>query len=233
MARIANPVLPSHYDGNFIREVAPKYRGNRKERMVELQCTVCAKHFIVSYANSKRTRQKTCSNQCGGIITRRVQEYRADTHPLYTVWLSLRDRCRNPNNDRFHRYGNRGISFSPTFDTFHGFLTYVSSLDNYPYSNTRQKLSNYSLDRINSNSGYVEGNLRWADAYTQAANKSWKKPNSTSKYIGVIYCRTNKAWIAKLQYKGEIHHLYYGDSELAAYEARKKFIQENKLPHAY
>ena len=233
MAKPAKPVDPSDYDGNFIREVDPVYRGNRKDRMVELRCTVCNNPFVVTYTNSKRIRQKTCSNQCGGVITRQVQEYRADTHPLYTVWLSLRDRCRNPNNGKFHRYGDRGITFSPTFDTFHGFLTYVGSLDNYPYSSSGKVLTEYSLDRINCNLGYVEGNLRWADVCTQAANKSWKKPNSTSKYIGVIYCSTNKAWIAKLQHKGEVHHLYYGDSEEEAYFARKKFIQDNNLPHAY
>ena len=233
MAKAANPVSPYEYDGNFIREVDPIYRGNRKDRMVELSCTSCAKHFVVSYANSKRIRQKTCSNQCGGVITRQTQEYRADTHPMYVVWLSLRDRCRNPNNERFHRYGFRGISFSPNFDTFQGFLAYVSSLENFPYSNKEKVLSKYSMDRINCDLGYIEGNLRWADANTQAANKSWKKPNSTSKYIGVIYCKTNKAWIAKLQYKGVLHHLYYGDSEEEAHLARKKYIQENKLPHAY
>ena len=109
----------------------------------------------------------------------------------------------------------------------------LGSLDNYPYSSSGKVLAEHSLDRINCNLGYVEGNLRWADMYTQAANKSWKKPNSTSEYIGVIYCSTNKAWIAKLQHKGEVHHLYYGDSEEEAYFARKKFIQANDLPHAY
>lgn len=227
------PIDPAEYDGNFIRELPPVMRGKRKDRMVELSCSVCSCVFGVSYNNSKRIRQKTCSNQCGGVLTRRNQEYRADKHPLYVVWLSLRDRCRNPNNDRFHRYGERGVTFSPEFDTFDGFLTYVSTLDNYPYSDTERVLNDYSLDRVNCDLGYTVGNIRWADINTQAANKTWKKPNSTSKFIGVIYCKTNKAWIAKLQYKGVIHHLYYGNSEEAAYLTRKQFIQENGLPHHY
>ena len=90
-----------------------------------------------------------------------------------------------------------------------------------------------SLDRIDGDKGYIEGNLRWADHSTQAANKTWKKPNSTSKYIGVVYCKTNKAWIAKLQYKRKVHSLYYGDSEEEAYQTRKEFIIQNGLPHAY
>lgn len=233
MARKAKPILPSDYDGNFIREVDPVYRGKRKDRMVELRCTVCAKPFTVSYANSSRTRQKTCSNQCGGVIVREVAEYRADHHPLYNVWSGLRDRCNNPNNERYTRYGYRGISFSSSFDSFHVFLDYVSSLAGFPYSNNGKTNKKMSLDRIDGDKGYIEGNLRWADHSTQAANKTWKKPNSTSKYIGVVYCKTNKAWIAKLQYKRKVHSLYYGDSEEEAYQTRKEFIIQNGLPHAY
>lgn len=233
MARKVKPILPSEFDGNFIKEVDPVYRGKRKDRMVELRCVVCSKTFIVSYANSSRTRQKTCSNQCGGVITRKVAAYRADQHPLYTVWLSLRDRCNNPNNERYSRYGQRGISFSPSFTSFHGFLSYVETLPGYPYSGEKKLIKGISLDRINPDLGYIEGNLRWADNSTQAANKSWKKPNSTSKYIGVVYCKTNKAWIAKLQHKGKVHSLYYGDSEEDAYLARREFIIQNDLPHAY
>lgn len=233
MARPKKPICAAAYDGNFIREVEPVYRGKRKDRMVELQCMVCTKLFTVSFANSSRTRQKACSNECGGVLTRRVQDYRADHHPLYVVWVSLRSRCRNPKNDHYHRYGGRGITFSDTFQSFQGFLSYVSSLENYPYSNDGKQFKEFSLDRIDGNTGYIEGNLRWTDKHTQAANKTWKKPNSSSKYIGVIYCNTNKAWIAKLQYKGKVTYLYYGDSEEDAYLARRKFILENQLPHAY
>jgi len=233
MPKTSKPIDPTEFDGNFIQEVDPVMRGNKKDRMVQLKCIVCQKLFIVNYANSKRVRQKSCSNQCGGVLTRHVQEYRADKHPLYSVWTSLRDRCRNPNNDRYTRYGKRGITFSQSFDTFHGFLAYVSQLADFPYSNEGKQLKEYSIDRIDCDLGYVEGNLRWTDQYTQAANKSWKKPNSTSNYVGVIYCKTNAAWVAKLQFKGKVHHLYYGNSEEEAYQARKKFILDNNLPHTY
>lgn len=233
MPKKAIPVDPADYDGNFVRELPPTYRGTRKDRMVELRCVVCSELFAVTLANSKRTRQKACSNQCGGVLTRKAEAYRADHHPLYVVWTSLRDRCNNPNNERYPRYGGRGITFSNEFNTFDGFLAYVSCLEGYPYSNTIKVIKDCSLDRIECDLGYVRGNLRWASVFTQAANKSWKKPNSTSKYIGVIYCKTNKAWVAKLQHKGVTHSLYYGDSEEEAYLARKQFIMENGLPHAY
>lgn len=234
MPKSPKPIYPSEFDGNFIKEVEPIIRNNnKKERMVQLSCVVCGKIFTVGYSNSKRTRQKACSNQCGGILTRNSKDFVAQQHPLYKVWTSLRDRCRNPNNKRYARYGERGIAFSTSFDTFNGFLAYVSKLNNFPYSNTEKLLKKVSIDRINNDMGYVEGNLRWADEYIQASNKTWKKPNSTSKYIGVVYCKTNKAWIAKLQTKNKLHHLYYGSSEEEAHLARKQFIIENNLPHTY
>lgn len=30
-------------------------------------------------------------------------------HPLYTTWLTMKDRCNNPRNRHFHNYGGRGI----------------------------------------------------------------------------------------------------------------------------
>jgi len=231
MCKKREEITSIEFDGNFIKEDTPTYRGNRRDRMVRLRCIVCESVFTAVYANAKRIRQKTCSNQCGGILTRRNTAYRADTHPLYTVWASLRDRCNNPNNGRYPRYGGRGIKVAEYFDLFDDFLKYVSTLKQYPYTNITKNSQTISIDRINTDKGYEVGNLRWVDDSTQAANKTWKKPNSSSKYIGVIFCTTNKAWISKLQWKGKIHSLYYGHSEEEAVTARRNFIKKYNLPH--
>lgn len=233
MASKSKPVDPKEYDGNFIREVAPIYRGKRKDRRVELKCTVCHSLFVVGYYNSRRTRQKTCSNQCGGIITRQNRLYRAETHPLYSVWLSMRDRCNNPNNPRYSRYGGRGIKVSDDFEYFESFVDYLQKLPNYPYDKKGERIKNTSLDRINTDGNYSIGNLRWASPFIQAANKSWKKPDSSSKAVGVHYCNTNNAWVSRVQHQGKLYHVYYGPSESEAIEARKAFILKNSLPNTY
>lgn len=221
----------SEFGGNFVKEGEPTYRGHRKDRRVILNCVQCGKDFSACYSNAKRTRQQTCSNQCGGVITRKNTNFISENHPLYSVWLSMKDRCNNQNNLRYPRYGGRGIKVLSEFNNFNVFLSYVSTLVNYPYNENIKLDRSLSLDRIDSNLGYEIGNLRWADSSTQTANKTWKKPNTSSKHIGVSYCTTNKAWIAKLQWQGKLHRLYYGKSEEEAYAARKAFILENKLPH--
>lgn len=82
-------------------------------------------------------------------------------HPLYTVWQSMRDRCRNPNNRQWNRYGGRGIDICPQWDDFR---TFVSDMGERPPGT--------SLDRIDNEKGYSPDNCRWATRKEQQRNQS-------------------------------------------------------------
>lgn len=222
------PVSAEMFAGNFIREVEPKMRGHRKDRQVELFCVICEKHFTVALANAKRVKQQTCSNQCAGILRRKMEGGNLN-HPLYNRWLSMKDRCNNPNNDRYTRYGARGIQYAPEFEDFSVYVTYCESLPGKPGDISCTQLE---IDRINNNIGYFKGNLRWADVSTQAANKSAKKTEKhTSKCVGIHYCKTNKRWIARVQFHNEIVYQSSHLTEEDASYARQRFIDDNNLPH--
>lgn len=212
----------TEYDGNFIEEVEPIYRGKRKDRRVKLNCTVCSKDFITSYDNSKRTRQLTCSNQCGGVITRKSIGGNTK-NPNYARWLSMRDRCNNPSNNNYDRYGARGITYSKEFDDFTVYNDYINSLPGYNDLNT--------IDRIDNDKGYIRGNLRWANMSTQCSNKTYKDLSTSSKYIGVHYCNTHNSWISKIQHKGKNVFCKYYPNQEEAVKARNKFIIDKNLPH--
>lgn len=212
----------TEYDGNFIEEVEPIISSNRKRRAVKLRCMECSKEFITTYDSSKRTRQKTCGNVCGGIITRKSDKGYTNS-PNYSRWLSMRDRCNNPNNINYSRYGARGITYSKDFDDFQVYDDYIQSLyKEYP---------NSTIDRIDNDIGYFKGNLRWADANTQAANKTFKDASTSSKYIGVYYCNTHNTWIAKLNHKGKTLFAKYFNNQVDAVKARNQYINDNNLPH--
>lgn len=79
----------------------------------------------------------------------------------YNIWNGARDRCRNPNNKDFEKYGGRGIRFWPGWDGFEAFIADVG-----PRPSPR-----HTLDRIDVDGNYEPGNCRWATPSQQANNK--------------------------------------------------------------
>lgn len=82
--------------------------------------------------------------------------------PTYNSWRAMRERCFNPNNAAYYRYGGRGITVCPEWKE--SFETFLSDMGNRPKGCT--------LDRIDGDGNYEMGNCRWADAKTQARNSS-------------------------------------------------------------
>ncbi len=86
---------------------------------------------------------------------------RGHKSPEYLIWISMHQRCENPKNKQFHRYGGRGISVSNRWDDFQNFID-----DMGPRPTIR-----HSLDRYPNNDGnYEPGNCRWATSQEQALN---------------------------------------------------------------
>jgi hypothetical protein len=72
----------------------------------------------------------------------------------------MRRRCQDPNNPAYPRYGGRGISVAPDFQTFEGFAAYMG-----------QCPEGLSLERKDNEGHYEPGNVYWADSKTQGRNK--------------------------------------------------------------
>lgn len=112
---------------------------------------------------------------------------------LYRVWLGIRDRCNNPNNISYNRYGAKGVSICKEWEDFSTFKK---------WSEDNGYKDGLSIDRIDSKIGYEPNNCRWADSYTQA--------NNTCKNLFVKAegeCLTISQWARKLNIK---YHFLYG-----------------------
>ena len=101
---------------------------------------------------------------------------------IYDVWVAMRARCSNPRDRGYPRYGGRGITVCPEWDSFDRFLADMGLPP-----------AGHSLDRIDNDAGYSPSNCRWADSATQRRNAS-KTSNIT--YLGRTQCL--KDWAAEL-----------------------------------
>lgn len=102
----------------------------------------------------------TQSCGCGNAIFHRTHGMTLTRE--YMSWHSARTRCLNPNDEHWSDYGGRGIKF-----LFTSFEQFFAELGPRPQGKT--------LDRINNDSNYEPGNVRWATAEEQNANRRSRK----------------------------------------------------------
>ncbi len=81
----------------------------------------------------------------------------------YHIWSVLKQRCLNPKDPKYHRYGGRGITvckeWEESFETFYCDMGPRPSL-------------NHSIERRDNDKGYEPGNCYWATRVEQDSNKS-------------------------------------------------------------
>jgi hypothetical protein len=82
--------------------------------------------------------------------------------PEYISYCGAKARCTNPNREDWPDYGGRGIKF--LFASFKDF-----------YAEVGPRPAGMTLDRINHNGHYEQGNVRWANATEQSNNRRTRK----------------------------------------------------------
>lgn len=96
---------------------------------------------------------------------------------IYKVWCSMKERCQNPHNKRYPRYGGRGIAVCPEWsNSFKAFYEWASAAG---YS------EGLSIDRVDNDKGYSPDNCRWATRKVQNRNYS---RNHMITYKGKTMC---------------------------------------------
>jgi len=129
--------------------------GRAWELRVEVECSRCRKRHLARFHNiRKRPKTEACPH-CNPREPVTVPKW------LYSRCQAQMQRCRNPNDDAFARYGARGIEFR--FQSANAASVWV--LENLGAPSRAM-----CLDRIDNNKHYEPGNLRWVTPLENSNN---------------------------------------------------------------
>lgn len=160
----------------------------------------CGKEVVVR-GNCLRTGE---SRSCG-CLARELSSIRNSTHNcrntrLYHTWIDMKQRCMNPNQPDYPRWGGRGITVCESW---------LKSFDNFKeWAIENGYTDTLTIDRIDNDGNYCPENCRWATLEDQANNRRNSKliefngeihsETQWSRLLGgnrnLVHARLKKGW---------------------------------------
>jgi len=134
-------------------------------RRFECRCD-CGTVRVATACDLRSGHTRSC-----GCLAREMLSRRRTTHgysrgdkrsPEYSAWAGMIQRCTNPRNDSYKRYGGRGIKVCERWRN--SFADFRADVGERPGPG-------YSLDRTENDGHYEPGNARWATLQMQSRNK--------------------------------------------------------------
>lgn len=157
--------------------LGPVERNKHKQVIWRCQCDCGAETVVAGYhlrygdtvscgcARTDATRDTKTTHGLGG-------------DRLYSVWSNIKSRCYNTSARDFQHYGGRGISMCDEWrDDVRAFYDYVTALPRY-------NEPGMTLDRIDNDSHYEPGNVRWATRREQNFNRRDRESSAMIEFRG-------------------------------------------------
>lgn len=166
----------------------------------------CGNKSVVLSTDLKSKSQVSCGCLRPKLLSEAQTKHGMKWTKEYAAWIGMKDRCMNERNKKFAEYGGRGIKIQENWvDDFIKFYEYVGPAPS----------STHSLDRIDSNGNYEEGNVKWSTPSQQSHNTR-KPKNGRNKYKWVTYHKKTKKYVAGFSLEGVYYRGYFATEEDAA-----------------
>lgn len=142
------------------------YVGKNKHGVhyLKIKCNICEREREVTYR--RLIEGKISHHNCVDLIEK--DEY---FYILKQRYHDIIQRTRNPNHSKFEYYGGRGITCE-----YESFIDFYDDLyESFVVACKEYGIRNVSLDRIDNDKGYQNGNVRWTTKLVQQTNTRRKR----------------------------------------------------------
>lgn len=173
----------------FGRLLVVKELEERKNKAVQWECLCdCGNTYtaISSDLNSGNT------SSCGCLLDE-FRKVGQKTHGMtgtgeYNIWKTMLQRCSNPKNRGYYKYGGRGISVCSEWEHFENFIRDMG----------QRPSEKHTIERVDVNGNYCKENCIWTDNLSlQCFNQRRRKDNSSGR-TGVNWCTQTKKWKVRI-----------------------------------
>jgi len=158
-----------------------------RQRMVVCDCD-CGNRVTVQLGNIRSGGTVSCGCFLRELVSRPGRNIKhghageSDSR-TYLAWISMKQRCLNPNNTQYRYYGGRGITVCQRWlDSFTAFLEDMGECPD-----------GLEIERIDNEAGYFKDNCRWATRKEQMRNT--RRTNRVA-FNGETLCLTD--WASRI-----------------------------------
>lgn len=148
----------------YDRLIVIKRSYNDKDNFIRWECLCdCGKITYVRAQSLKERKVKSCGCLNNEKRSERVKIHGLSKTPIYFIWKGMRQRCYNPKNKRFHRYGGRGIKICEEWEDPKSFIKWA-------LENGYKK--GLTIERENNDSNYAPDNCCFVTTKINNQNSS-------------------------------------------------------------